>query len=247
MNIWIVIPTFNERENLPLISQVVLDLPLLNVAILNVDDDSPDGTGTIAESIKKKHPGRFECLHRIGRRGLGSAYLEGFHAALDLGAEMIGQMDADFSHPVDKIPLLLRELDFCDVVIGSRYVPSGSLDDTWSPFRKWLSRFGNWYARSILRMPVRDVTGGFKLWRREMLERMPLQMVRSNGYVFQVEMNYLAQKLNAKFSEIPIHFAERVHGRSKMSFRIQVEAALQVWSLPGRYRNLPKREISSPD
>ncbi len=240
MKIWIVMPTFNERENLPLIAQAILDLRIRDLGILNVDDDSPDGTGKVAERIKQDHPGNFEYLRRAGRRGLGSAYLEGFRAALDLGAEVIGQMDADFSHPVDRIPLLLQELDHCDVAVGSRYVPGGSLDDAWSPFRKRLSRFGNWYARTILRMQVQDVTGGFKFWNREMLERMPLSMVRSNGYVFQVEVNYLAQKMGAKFSEIPIHFAERVHGRSKMSFRIQVEAALQVWSLPVRYRKLPR-------
>jgi len=135
---------------------------------------------------------------------------------------------------------MIASLQDCDVVIGSRYVSGGSLDENWSRFRKWLSAFGNWYARTILRLPIRDATGGFKFWKRNTLEGMPLERVKSNGYVFQVEMNYLAYKLGYKFKELPIHFADRRWGNSKMSFRIQVEAAARVWSLPGRYRDIRK-------
>lgn len=238
MNTWIVIPTYNEKENIPNLVERLFDLPIKNPHLLFVDDHSPDGTGSIIDELCSGHPGLIECIHRPGKLGLGSAYIQGFHAALGLGANVIGQMDADFSHPLDKIPALISALSDCDVVIGSRYVAGGSLDERWSPFRKWLSGFGNFYARSILRVPVRDITGGFKFWKAEKIRRMPLDRVKSNGYIFQVEMNYLAYKLGFKFKEIPIHFADRKSGRSKMSFRIQAEAAWRVWQLPGRYRDL---------
>jgi dolichol-phosphate mannosyltransferase len=236
----IVIPTYNEVENLPRLAESIFALPVKNLSLLVVDDNSQDGTGEIAEKLNLEYKGRVHVMHRAGKLGLGSAYIQGFGRAMTLGAEAIGQMDADFSHPVEKIPELITKLERCDMVLGSRYVAGGSLDETWPFWRKALSGFGNFYARTILGMSLRDVTGGYRLWRRATLEGMPLERIRSNGYVFQVEMAYVAARLGYKFLEIPIHFMERRKGLSKMSFRIQVEAAVRVWALPSQYRDLPK-------
>ncbi|MDX9864761.1 MAG: polyprenol monophosphomannose synthase, partial [Anaerolineaceae bacterium] len=191
MKTTIIVPTYNEAENLEKLVTAVLALPLPDLSMLIVDDNSPDGTGEMAEQLGVQYDGRVKVLHRAGKMGLGTAYIEGFRFAIEDGAEAIGQMDADFSHPIDKIVELAETLESCDVVIGSRYVPGGSLDERWPIWRKALSRFGNFYARTILGLPNRDVTGGFRLWRRETLQNLPLERVRSNGYVFQVEMNYL--------------------------------------------------------
>ncbi|MBI9043868.1 MAG: polyprenol monophosphomannose synthase [Anaerolineaceae bacterium] len=234
----IVIPTYNEKENIPKIVPALFDLGQENLHILVVDDNSPDGTGQIAEELGKKYDGRVKVLHREGKQGLGTAYLAGFKFALEDGADAIGQMDADFSHPPEKVLELIANLENYDAVIGSRYVPGGALDEHWPLWRKWLSGFGNFYARTILNLHIRDTTGGFKLWKRATLENMPLERVKSNGYVFQVEMSYLAHKLGYKFTEIPIYFADRRWGTSKMSFRIQIEAAVRVWQLLFRYNDL---------
>ncbi len=206
--------------------------------MLIVDDNSPDGTGQIADQLSEETHGRVQVMHRTGKLGLGSAYIQGFRRAIEMGAEAIGQMDADFSHPVEKLPEMLETLNKTDVVLGSRYVAGGKLDERWPFWRKGLSAFGNFYARTILGLPIRDVTGGFRLWKRATLQSMPLERVRSNGYVFQVEMTYVATLLGYKFSEIPIYFADRRWGQSKMSFRIQIEAAFRVWQLPGMYHDL---------
>ncbi len=240
MKTTIIVPTYNEAENLEKLVTAVLALPLPDLSMLIVDDNSPDGTGEMAEQLGVQYDGRVKVLHRAGKMGLGTAYIEGFRFAIEDGAEAIGQMDADFSHPIDKIVELAETLESCDVVIGSRYVPGGSLDERWPIWRKALSRFGNFYARTILGLPNRDVTGGFRLWRRETLQNLPLERVRSNGYVFQVEMNYLASRLGYTFKEIPIYFQERRFGTSKMSFKIQMEAAIRTWQLPGMYKDLPK-------
>jgi dolichol-phosphate mannosyltransferase len=170
--------------------------------------------------------------------GLGTAYLEGFRQALNQGAQVVVQMDADFSHPPQKVRELIDVLKNCDVAMGSRYIKGGMLDERWPLWRKGLSSFGNIYARTILSMPVRDVTGGFRAWRRETLLGMPLDQVRSNGYAFQVEMAYIAYRLGFSFREIPIYFADRRWGQSKMSMRIQIEAAIRVWQLLYQYRYL---------
>jgi len=238
MQITIVIPTYNERENLRNIGKALLDLPISTLKLLVVDDNSPDGTGEVAEKLAIEYPGQVSILHRDGKLGLGTAYIQGFQRALGEGAEVIGQMDADFSHPPEKIIEMVAALEKSDVVIGSRYVPGGKLDESWPLWRKGLSSFGNVYARTILRLPVRDATGGFRIWRRKTLERMPLNRVRSNGYAFQVEMTYIAYRLGFRFGEIPIYFADRRKGNSKMSFRIQVEAAIRVWQLLWEYRDL---------
>lgn len=240
MQLTIVIPTFNEAENLPRLVSALLALPLACLKILVVDDHSPDGTGQIAEQLAFEMAGRVSVLHRPGKLGLGTAYITGFHSALEAGAEAIGQMDADFSHPPEKIVHLLTALETYDVAMGSRYVPGGSVDERWPFWRKGLSAFGNFYARTLLDLPVHDATGGFRIWRRQALSGMPLERVRSNGYAFQVEMAYLAQRLGYNFLEIPFYFADRRWGHSKMSFKIQVEAAVRVWQMRFEYRNLKR-------
>lgn len=240
MNLRIVIPTYNEAQNLPRLVSALFELPLPDLHLLIVDDNSPDGTGKLADEFAQTHPGKVDVIHRAGKLGLGSAYINGFRWSLEHGAEAIGQMDADFSHPLDKIPVLAESLQKYDVAIGSRYVAGGRLDERWPFWRKALSSFGNVYARAILNLPIRDVTGGFKLWRRETLAGMPLERIKSNGYVFQVEMNYVASRLGFTFTEIPIYFADRRWGKSKMSFRIQAEAAVRVWKLLSLYPDLPR-------
>ena len=237
----VVIPTYNEAENLPKLVSALFTLPIENLKILVVDDNSLDGTGQLAEALALAHPGHLDVLHRPGKLGLGSAYLQGFRCAIEAGADTVGQMDADFSHPPEKVPVLLEALQSCDVAIGSRYVPGGSVDADWPMWRKALSAFGNFYARTILHLPIRDVTGGFKVWRSETLSAMPLDSIRSNGYAFQVEMAYVAYRLGFTFKEIPIYFADRRWGLSKMSFRIQREAALRVWQVLYEHRRLTRK------
>jgi len=227
----IVIPTYNEAENLPKLLTALFDLPMADLSVLVVDDNSSDGTGQIADEFALANPKHISVMHRAGKLGLGSAYIQGFIELLKGDSATIGQMDADLSHAPKKVLELAAALETCDVAVGSRYVPGGSLDKDWSFWRKWLSTFGNLYARIILRLPIHDTTGGFRLWRRETLEAMPLERVRSNGYIFQVEMAYIAHKLGFKFKEVPIYFGERRWGKSKMSFNIQKEAALRVWAM----------------
>jgi len=238
VQITVVTPTFNEAENLPRLAAELFALPLPGLKLLVVDDNSPDGTGRVADELAEAHPGRLSVLHRPGKLGLGTAYINGFCRALAEGAEAVAQMDADFSHPPAKLVDLLEALGVCDVAMGSRYVPGGAVDERWPFWRKGLSSFGNLYARALLRLPVRDVTGGFRLWRRQTLLGMPLEQVRSSGYAFQVEMAYLACRLGFTFREVPFYFADRRWGQSKMSFRIQWEAALRVWLMLYQYRRL---------
>ena len=178
MKITIIVPTYNEAENLPKLVSAFFALPLPELSLLIVDDNSPDGTGKMADDYALQMPGKLEVLHRPGKMGLGTAYIMGFHHCLQRGAEAIGQMDADFSHPLEKIPELAEAIEKCDVVIGSRYVSGGSLDENWPLWRKGLSAWGNFYARTILNLPMRDCTGGFRLCRRETLAGC-----RWNGFV----------------------------------------------------------------
>ena len=238
MKITLVLPTFNEAENLPRLVPALFDLNLPELRLLIVDDYSPDGTGDIADELAQKNTGRMEVLHRKGPRGLGRAYVFGFDHALKGDADAIGQMDCDFSHPIEKFPALVTKLETCDLALGSRYIPGGGVDERWPAWRKALSRWANFYARSILGLPVRDVTGGFRLWRREMLERIPYRQVVSNGYVFLVELLYLAHLKGCRFGEVPIYFADRKWGESKMNFRVQLEAAWRVWQVKWRYGQL---------
>ena len=240
MRTTVVIPTYNEAENLPTLILALFSLPLPDLSIIVVDDNSPDGSGELARAMVSKSFGRLSVLSRPAKLGLGSAYIQGFRCALDAGAQAVAQMDADFSHPPEKLVELAHALECCDVTMGSRYVPGGGLDLHWPVWRKGLSTFGNIYARSILGLPILDATGGFRLWRRETLLGMPLERVRSNGYAFQVEMAYLAYKLGYSFKEIPFYFADRRWGQSKMSLAIQFEAARRVWQMLVEYRDLAK-------
>jgi dolichol-phosphate mannosyltransferase len=237
MQLTVVVPTYNERENLPKLVQILFGLPL-DIDLLVVDDASPDGTGDIAEGLKREYPGKVQVMHRPGKLGLGTAYIQGFQMALAEGAEVLVQMDADFSHPPEKLIEMAAALGSCDVVIGSRYVKGGKLDERWPVWRRGLSAFGNLYARTILGLSVRDTTGGYRMWRANTLLGMPLDRIQSNGYAFQVEMTYVASRLGYRFAEIPIYFADRRWGDSKMSVEIQREAAVRVWQLLWEYRDL---------
>jgi len=235
----VVIPTYNEAENLPSLIDNLVELSIPDLKLIIVDDGSPDGTGKLAEDLAQQRlPGRMSVVHREGKLGLGSAYIRGFGVALSQGAQAIGQMDADFSHSPSYLPEFLAQLEQWDAVFGSRYVEGGQVDERWSLGRRFLSSFGNTYARVILQLQVRDSTGGFRIWRAETLGALPLERIRSEGYVFQVEMAYLAQKLGFKIAEQPIYFEDRRIGQSKMSLRIQLEAAIRVWLLPYVYRGL---------
>jgi dolichol-phosphate mannosyltransferase len=204
---------------------------------LIVDDNSPDGTGRIADELTHRHLDRMHVIHREGKLGLGTAYITGFKLALEQGADLIVQMDADFSHSPSYIPQLVEATDEHDVVVGSRYVAGGSLDERWSWWRYFLSWWANSvYTRLILGVKVKDATAGFKCWRRATLEGIGLDRVRSNGYVFQVEMAYLTEKLGYRFLEIPIHFEDRRIGRSKMTVPVKIEAALRTFQIRWRHR-----------
>ena len=244
MRITIVLPTYNEAENLPKLVSALLSLPL-DLCVLVVDDHSPDGTGARADELAHHRPGKLFVMHRAGKLGLRSAYIEGFRRAFDLGAEAVVQMDADFSHDPLVLTEMARRISTCDVVIGSRYTKGGSLDQRWPAWRKFLSAFGNRYARTILSFPVRDVTTGYRMWRREALQNMPLDRIRSNGYIFLVEMAYIAYLMKYRITEVPIHFADRRWGKSKMSLKIQLEAAVRIWDVWWHYRDLrTKRHLS---
>jgi len=243
----IVIPTYNEAENLPALVADLWSLPVPDLNILVVDDGSPDGTGEIAEDLSHNKPDRISVIHRAGKLGLGTAYIYGFKHAIQSGAEAIGQMDADFSHSPSYIPTFMDLLEDTDAVLGSRYIKGGKLDERWGVGRLLLSWFGNYYARTILGLRIHDATGGFRIWKRETLLGMPLDHIRSNGYVFQVEMAYVAQRLGYQITESPIYFEDRQIGQSKMSFRIQVEAAFRVWQVLMTHRRLsPAQRKPSP-
>lgn len=240
MKITVVLPTYNEAENLPNLVSALFSLPL-DLSLLVVDDNSPDGTGQVAEDLAVKHAGRVTVLHRAGKLGLRSAYLEGFAKSFEAGAEVVVQMDADFSHDPAVLTEMARRIEACDVVIGSRYVKGGSLARRWPFWRKALSAFGNTYARMILNFPLHDVTTGFRMWKRRALEGIPLDRIRSSGYVFLVEMAYVAYLMGYRITEVPIHFSDRRWGKSKMSLRIQMEAAVRVWDVWWHYRDLRRK------
>jgi dolichol-phosphate mannosyltransferase len=246
MRITVILPTYNEAENLQKLVSVLFLLPL-DLGVLVVDDNSPDGTGRIADELANQHPGNVTVLHRGGKMGLRSAYMDGFRKAFELGSNVVVQMDSDFSHDPAVLPEMARRLGSCDLVIGSRYVEGGSLDRHWPVWRKALSGFGNFYARTILGSPIRDMTTGYRMWRRETLQGMPLDRIRSNGYIFLVEMSYVAYLMGFKIEETPIYFADRRWGKSKMSLKIQLEAAMRIWDVWHHYRDIrrerPRQEI----
>lgn len=232
----VVVPTYNERESLPLLLDEVLalDTPsesLGGVAVLVVDDASPDGTGALADEIASANPGRVHVLHRPRKAGLGPAYIAGFRWGIEHGFARICEMDADLSHPPGKLPDFIRAAREVDFVIGSRYVDGRVTVVNWPIGRLLISLFGSLYARVITRLPVSDATGGFNLFRTEVLEALDLDRVESNGYAFQIELKYRAWKKGFHFREIPIVFTERDHGESKMSRAIVREAIWKVWKL----------------
>ncbi len=224
----VVIPTYNERENIDSIIARVLEYPRFRVLV--VDDNSPDGTGRCVADQARTEP-RLGLLARPGKLGLGTAYLAGFRRALDEGAQFIFEMDADFSHDPGYLPDLLEAAETTyDLVLGSRYVRGGGTSD-WGVVRQFISRGGNLYAGLILGLPIADCTGGFRCYRRQVLETLDLDAVRSNGYSFQIEMAYRTHRAGFRVGEIPIIFPDRRVGKSKMSRRIVIEALINVWRL----------------
>ncbi|MFD3405257.1 polyprenol monophosphomannose synthase [Kribbella sp. NPDC058693] len=229
----VVVPTYNERENLPVLAGLLSDLNLPGLELLVVDDNSPDGTGDIADELSKESPEKVGVLHRTVKDGLGRAYVAGITRALDEGADIVIQMDADLSHPASVIPTMVEMLRTTDaaVVIGSRYVPGGSAAAEWGWHRRALSAWANFYVNAILRLHVKDATAGFKAWKADTLRWIDVASIASNGYSFQVEMNYRTVKRGLKIAETPIRFEERTEGVSKMSLKVQLESALMPWKL----------------
>jgi len=224
----VIIPTYNERDNLPVVVAALLRTP--SVRILVVDDGSPDGTGHIADGLARAASGRVSVLHRTGPRGLGLSYIDGMLHALGTDATEICQMDADLSHDPADVPRLIEHAVNADLIIGSRYVPGGRIEN-WAKRRAFLSAFANRYIRAITGLQVRDCTSGFRCWRREALQRLPLERIASNGYAFQVEMTWEAASAGCRIVEVPITFVERRQGASKLSWRVIVESALLPWRL----------------
>ena len=226
-----VIPTFNERENLPIVVSQLMQLP--RVRVLVVDDGSPDGTGDIADGLAAQFPGRADVLHRTERRGLGSAYIEGMQRALLSDTDLVAQMDADLSHDVRYLPDMIAATASADLVIGSRYVPGGGVSN-WPINRRLLSRFANIYVRVVTGLRIEDATAGYRCWRRETLQALPLSALTSSGYSFQVEMAWETVQRGLRVVEIPIVFVERARGYSKLNRSVVVESALLPWRLRRR-------------
>jgi dolichol-phosphate mannosyltransferase len=235
--VWLILPTYNEADNLePLVRAVVSQLESTGLphTVLVVDDDSPDGTGKIADRLAADIE-RVRVLHRAHKQGLGRAYLAGFELALDAGADLIMEMDADFSHDPADVPRLIAAADAADLVLGSRYVPGGGITN-WGLARRLVSRGGCAYARLVLGIPVRDLTGGFKCFNRRVLEALDLTGVHANGYGFQIELTYKAVRAGFTVTEVPIVFRERREGASKMTMPIALEAVWKVIALRLRHR-----------
>ena len=227
----VIIPTYNERANLPSLIEQLLAVPGLRILI--VDDASPDGTGQVADEYATANRARVQVLHRSGKRGLGLSYIDGMYVALRTDATHICQMDADLSHNPADMPRLLEAAQNADFVIGSRYVPGGRIEN-WPLHRRLLSAFANRYIRAITRLTIRDCTSGFRCWRREALERLPLASIRSDGYAFIVELAFEASRAGLRCAEVPITFVERREGASKMSGAVILESAIVPWRLAAR-------------
>jgi dolichol-phosphate mannosyltransferase len=227
---WLILPTYNEAQNVEAVVRAALAQLAgtgLDHTILVVDDGSPDGTGKIADRLAAELT-EVRVLHRPAKDGLGRAYIAGFEIALAEGADLILEMDADFSHDPADLPRLIAAADAADLVLGSRYVPGGGVEN-WGALRRILSRGGSWYARVLLGVPVRDLTGGFKCFNRRVLEAVDLTGVHADGYGFQIELTYRAIEAGFTVTEVPILFRERREGQSKMTARIALEA---VWKVP---------------
>ena len=233
----VVVPTFNEAENLPELARRIFALDIPNARLIVVDDGSPDGTGEVATELAKQLDGRIELVQRGRKLGLGTAYVEGFSRALKAGADYVIQMDADLSHPPEYIPAFLQVLGEADVVVGSRYVPGGGVDESWSRARRLLSAAGNLGIRAITALEVKDATSGFKGFRSSVFRSMDLDQFRCKGFAFQAEMAHACQRRGYQITEHPIVFADRAKGRSKMSMAIVLEA---IWRLlPLRWHRKP--------
>jgi len=227
----VIVPTYNERDNL---SALLGQLLVLNgLRILVVDDSSPDGTGRIADEYAAANRSRVQVLHRTGKRGLGRSYIDGMYLALRTDATHICQMDADLSHNPLDVPRLIAATEQAEFAIGSRYVPGGRIEN-WPARRRMLSAFANRYIRAITKLTIRDCTSGFRCWRREALEQLPLASIRSEGYSFIVELAWEASKAGFRCGEIPITFVERRKGASKLSARVIMESAILPWRLAAR-------------
>jgi dolichol-phosphate mannosyltransferase len=235
----IVLPTYNEAENLAEMISALQTLPLEKLTIIIVDDNSPDGTGKIADDLAHQYSEQIIVAHRPSKLGLGTAYALGLQKAVALSPDAIIQMDADFSHSPDYIPQMIARLADYDVIVGSRYVEGGGTDRRWSRWRYLLSWWANQvYTRLVLGIRVQDSTAGFKAYRRSSLEEIDLRNVTSNGYVFQVEMAYISQKLGHRVLEVPIYFEDRRIGKSKMDIPVKLEAIWRVWQIRWRYKDV---------
>jgi dolichol-phosphate mannosyltransferase len=232
-HVLVIVPTYNERENIGVLVPRLLAIDGLRVLI--VDDGSPDGTGAEADRLAASSGGRLSVLHRTGARGLGRSYVDGMLAAVGRDVRYVCQMDADLSHDPDDLVRLIAAGEGADLVIGSRYVPGGTLRN-WPRYRLWLSEFANWYVRAITGLSIRDCTSGFRCWRRDLLARLPLSTIASDGYAFQVEMAWEAGLAGAVVVETPITFVERRQGSSKLSGAVMVESAWLPWRLVRRGR-----------
>jgi dolichol-phosphate mannosyltransferase len=235
----VIVPTYNERANLPVLVGGLLEHP--NVRVLVVDDQSPDGTGEIADALVRQHPGRIEVMHRSDRRGFGRSYIDGMKRAIAEPVDVVCQMDADLSHDPGQLPDLIAATEHADMVIGSRYVPGGAIVN-WPFRRKVLSRVANVYIRSVTRLSVRDCTSGYRCWRRAALAALPLDRFFSDGYSFLVEMLFVAARRGCRIAEVPITFVERREGESKVSGAVLLESAVTPWRLisnPATSRKAP--------
>ncbi|MBA3295670.1 MAG: polyprenol monophosphomannose synthase [Acidobacteria bacterium] len=229
MNVLVVVPTYNERENLPVLIPAVL--AHAGFRMLIVDDGSPDGTGQVADDLARQFPGRVEVMHRTGLRGLGRSYVDGLRRALETDAELVCQMDADLSHGPEYLPsLAAAATERFDVVIGSRYLHGVSVVN-WPLHRIFLSTFANRYIKAVTQLSPSDCTSGFRCWRREALARLPLERVVSDGYAFLIEMLFEANRTGARIGEVPIIFVERRQGQSKVSTAVLIESLITPWRL----------------
>ena len=226
----VIVPTFNERDNLPVLTKALMQYP--EVSMLVVDDSSPDGTGAVADALACEYPGRIEVMHRTALPGLGRSYIDAIRSVLDRPADVICQMDSDLSHDPRHLRDLIAASEHADVVIGSRYVPGGAIVN-WPLRRRLLSRFANTYIRLVTRLSARDCTSGYRCWRRDALAQVPLGQAGSAGYSFLVEMLFAASVAGLKFAEVPITFVERRQGESKLSQAVLLESAITPWRLIG--------------
>jgi dolichol-phosphate mannosyltransferase len=224
----VVIPTYNERANLPVLVAGLMQHP--NVRVLVVDDQSPDGTGEVAESLAREFPGRVSVLHRTGKKGFGRSYIDGIQQALSEPVDVVCQMDADLSHDPRHLPDLIAATADADVVIGSRYVPGGAIVN-WPRRRRILSRVANIYIRAVTQLAARDCTSGYRCWRRSAMASLPLDRFISDGYSFLVEMLFVAARGGSRIREVPITFVERREGESKVSRAVLIESAITPWRL----------------